>query len=73
MGTMINCGHYQCVSYTNIRLGIGMGRCNLDGDYAACRGDQNFCEKSEILTHDAVRRTGDKTSLKTMVETNRAR
>ena len=45
----ISCQLHQALGYANTRLGIGMGCCQLDGDYTTCNGDVGFCEKPNLL------------------------
>ena len=49
MADLIGCRLHHILSYTNRRLRIGMGCCQLDGDYAVCNGDVELCEKPDLL------------------------
>ena len=51
MAGSINCRLHQALGYANARFGIGMGCCQLDGDYTACNGDVGLCEKPDLLIH----------------------
>lgn len=51
MAGLISCRLHRALGYANTRLGIGMGCCQLDGDYTACNGHVSFCEKPDTLIH----------------------
>ena len=55
MAGLINCQLHQTLGYINTRLGVGMGCCQMDGDYTACRGDVDYCEKPHLLIQHVVK------------------
>ena len=56
MPGLIGCHLHQVLGWTNKRFGIGIGCCQLDGDYTICNGDVNFCEKPKTLIQHMVQK-----------------
>ena len=65
MAGSISCRLHQALGYANTRLGIGMGCCQLDGDYTTCNGDVGFCEKPDLLIHRIVRNIENSAAIET--------
>jgi len=68
MAALVHCQLYQALSYTNMRFGIGMGYCGLDGNYTLCNGDVDFCEKPKTLIQRVSDRIKREASPKTTEE-----
>ncbi len=55
MADLITCRLHRVLGYTNKKFGIGMGCCQLDGDFTVCNGDLEFCEKPDLLLRHVVK------------------
>ncbi len=63
MAHLIACRLHQALGYTSRRLRIGMGCCQLDGDYTVCNGNAELCEKPDLLIQHVLRNLAE--SIKT--------